>query len=64
MIEGIFPKDSENSEIKNKVNEIKKLEEQINRNDLVYKSRKYMYDFRKFRTINLMVTVFLVVKLQ
>ena len=30
---------------------MKKLEEQINRNDLIYESSKYVYDFRKFRTI-------------
>ena len=34
-VEGIFPKDLESSEIKNEINEIKILKEQINRNDLV-----------------------------
>ena len=27
------------------------MEGQINRNDLIYKSSKYVYDFRKFQTI-------------
>ena len=48
--EGVFPKDLESSENKNKMNEIKKLEEQINRNDLIYESSKQVYDFRRFRT--------------
>ena len=48
--EGVFPKDLESSEIKNKMNETKKLEEQINRSDLIYESSKQVYDFRRFRT--------------
>ena len=51
LIAGIFPKDLESSEITNEINEIKKLEQKINRNDLVYESSKYVYDFRRFRTI-------------
>ena len=50
-IEGILLKDLENSEIKNERNEIKKLEEQISRNDLKYESSKYKYDFAKFETV-------------
>ena len=34
-IEGIFPNDLENSEVQNDLNEIKELEKQINRNDLI-----------------------------
>ena len=44
--QGLFPKSLENSEIQNKLDEIKDLEEQVNRNDWVYKSSKYKYDFR------------------
>ena len=36
LIEIIFLKDLESSEIKNEINEIKKLEEQINRSSLIY----------------------------
>ena len=36
LIKGIFRKDLEISKIKNKINEIKKLGEQMNRNDLIY----------------------------
>ena len=36
LIEIIFLKDLESSEIKNEINEIKKLEEQINRSGLIY----------------------------
>ena len=34
-IKGIFPNDLENSEVQNDLNEIKELEKQINRNDLI-----------------------------
>ena len=34
-IEGIFPNDLENSEVQNDLNEIKELEKQINRKDLI-----------------------------
>ena len=50
-IEGILLKDLENSEIKNELNEIKKLEEQISRNDLKCESSKYKCDFAKFQTV-------------
>ena len=50
-IEESFPKDLESSEIQNELNEIKELEEQINRNDLIYASSKYKYDFRNIPTI-------------
>ena len=36
-IEGILTKDSESSVTKNEINEIKKLEEQINKNSFIYK---------------------------
>ena len=50
-IEEIFPKDLENSEIKNELNQIKKLEEEIDRNDLKYEAGKYEYNFQKFQPI-------------
>ena len=50
-IEEIFPKGLESSQTKSEINEIKKLEEQIKRNDLIYESSKHVYDFRRFQTI-------------
>ena len=50
-IERIFPKDLENNEIRNELNEIKKLEEKINRDDLKYEINKYVYNFQKFQGI-------------
>ena len=50
-IEVIFPKDLENSEIQNELNKIKKLEEKINRNDLIYELSNYKYDFRNIPII-------------
>ena len=51
LIEGNFSKDLESSEIKNELNEIKKFEEQTNRNVLIYESSKCKYDFRNIPTI-------------
>ena len=50
-IEGIFPRDLENSDIKNELIEIKKLEEKINKNYFKYESSKYVYNFRKLQII-------------
>ena len=43
--EGIFAKNLENNEIKNQLNEIKRLEEKIDRNYLKYEKNKDMCDF-------------------
>ena len=50
-IERNFRKDLKNSEIRNELNEIKKLEERIDRNDLKYEANKYVYNFQQFETI-------------
>ena len=50
-IERNFRKDLKNSEIRNELNEIKKLEERIDRNDLKYETNKYVYNFQQFETI-------------
>ena len=39
-----------NSEIKNEIDDIKNVEEKINRKDLIYKASKYQYDFQQFET--------------
>ena len=49
-VEGIFQKDLKIGEIKNEIAVIKSLEEKINRNDLIYESNKYRYDFRNVST--------------
>ena len=38
-------------EIKNEIDEKRKLEEKIKRKDLKYKTNKYLYDFQQFETI-------------
>ena len=50
-IERNFRKDLKNSEIRNELNEIKKLEERIDRNHLKYETNKYVYNFQQFETI-------------
>ena len=41
--EGIFPKELENSKINNELNEIKTLEEKLDRNDLKHETNKHIY---------------------
>ena len=50
-IEGIFTDGYESSEIKNKVDEIKEYEENINRKHMIYNSSKESFDFNTFKTI-------------
>ena len=50
-IEGIFTEGYESSEIKNKVDEIKEYEKNINRNNMIYHSSKESFDFNVFKTI-------------
>ena len=64
LVERIFPKNLESTEIKNKWNEIKRVEKQIKRNYSVYQWSTYTYDFKKFPTIRSFGDSYLVVKLQ
>ena len=50
-IEGIFPKDQENNEINNELNEIDKFEENVSKNDLMYETNKYTYNSQQFKAI-------------
>ena len=45
------------------MNDIKKFEEKINRKDLIYKAGKYEYYFRLYKRKDLLVKVFILVKL-
>ena len=50
--ENIIPKSAfGNDEAKDEFNKIKKLEKNVDREKLIYDSDKYIYDFRKFKTI-------------
>ena len=50
-MERVFPKNLENNEIKNELNEIKKLQEKNYRNDLKCETNKPVYYFQKFQTM-------------
>ena len=50
-IKAIFPEDLENSETINELSKTKQIEEEIDRNDLIFEVGKYVYNFRKFQTI-------------
>ena len=48
----LFQKNSfNNGEAKKELDKIKEIKDSTDREKLIYKSKKYMYDFRKFRTI-------------
>ena len=49
-IQEIIRKELENNEIKNELNEIKNIEEEIDRNDVKYKTNQYTFDFQQFQT--------------
>ena len=50
-IEELFAKKVRNIEIKNEMNEIKKWQEKIKQEDLIYKENKYKYDSQQYETI-------------
>ena len=50
-IKGLFPKKMRNTEIENKIDEIRKWEEKIKRKDLKYETKVYIYDFQQYKTI-------------
>ena len=58
-IEGFFPQYLENCETQNKLNESKKLKQQIDKNDLMYQKNKYVYKLTNFQTIRSFVIEFL-----
>ena len=64
MIEQIFPKVLDNTEIKDKLNEFKKLMQEIDRDNLKYETNKYIYDFEKFQTIRSFGDSIFMIKLQ
>ena len=64
MIEQIFPKSLDNTEIKDKLNEFKKLMQEIDRDNLKYETNKYIYDFEKFQTIRSFGDSIFMIKLQ
>ena len=47
-IKEIFPKEMKTNEINNELNEIKKIEDAILRNDLIYKTSKRTFNFQTF----------------
>ena len=48
-IQEIIRKELENNEIKKELNEIKNIEEEIDRNDVKYKTNQYTFDFQQFQ---------------
>ena len=48
-IQEIIRKELENNEIKNELNEIKNIEEEIDRNDVKYKTNQCTFDFQQFQ---------------
>ena len=46
--EGSFPKGMRTNEIKNRIDKIKKWEEKVKQQDLIYKENKYKYNFQQY----------------
>ena len=59
-IEGVFPEDLENNEIKNELSKIKKIEKEIDRNYLKYEISKCKNE----KSLENLLTIFIMVKLQ
>ena len=51
IIEELFPKKIINNEFKNELDEIKKWEEKLKGNNLIYRVNKYKYDFQQYETM-------------
>ena len=64
MIEQIFLKSLDNTEIKDKLNEFKKLMQEIDRDNLKYETNKCIYDFEKSQTIRSFGDSIFMIKLQ
>ena len=62
-IEALFPKNMRTDEIKKEINEIKKWADKVKRKDLKHKTAKYKNDFQHFKQQDLLVKVFILVKL-
>ena len=62
-IEALFPKNLRTDEIKKEINEIKKWADKVKRKDLKHKTAKYKNDFQHFKQQDLLVKVFILVKL-
>ena len=62
-IEALFPKNMRTDEIKKEINEIKKWADKVKWKDLKHKAAKYKNDFQHFKRQDLLVKVFILVKL-
>ena len=62
-IEALFSKNMRTDEIKKEINEIKKWADKVKRKDLKHKTAKYKNDFQHFKQQDLLVKVFILVKL-
>ena len=62
-IEGIFPKVMGTNEIKNGIYKIKKWEDKINRRDLKYNTKNAHMIFNNMKRKDLLVKVFILLKL-
>ena len=50
-IENMFSKEQQNNDIKDELNEIKTIREKNDRNDLIYETNKYTFNFQQLETI-------------
>ena len=48
----MIPENTLSEEAKNELNEIKEIEKVVNKENLVYRTNEYTYNFKNFQTIN------------
>ena len=48
----MIPENTLSEEAKNELNEIKEIEKIVNKENLVYRTNEYTYNFKNFQTIN------------
>ena len=53
VMKDVVPKDQLNEKAKNEIKKIKEIEKKLNREDLVFETKKYAYHFKQFKIIRL-----------
>ena len=53
VMKDVVPKDQLNEKAKNEIKKIKEIEKKLNREDLVFETKKYVYHFKQFEIIRL-----------
>ena len=55
LIKDAIPKDQLSKEIQNKLDKIEEIEEKVDKENLIYKTGKYTYNFHQFQTLRFVI---------